>query len=235
MKWTIIFQYLNNALDSWSTADSTSSSGDMSADSQVNNPVRRPKFLERLKKSLLTPPSQGVMWGIIIGCVPHLPEMFVNDHGSLRPVLLSITQIGSVTVPLSSMIVGAELYHAMRDSLTDDSLYEIRPSETFGNGTIVLILVTRLILMPWIGRTVHRAFRLAQFIPDPLLSVFVLVEWAVPTANNAIIMVSIIAGKSPTLGARIRQDVSKCLFWQYVTLPVFLTLNTVLSLRLQYS
>lgn len=234
-KWTFLFQYLSSAQDAGVSAEAIPLLENGSTDAQTNYPARTTKFLEPLKRSFLTPPSQAVVWGIVIGCIPRVPGMLVDDHGPLRPALLSISEIGSIAVPLSSVIIGAELYRAMAEPADDGASFENRPSETFGKSTFILTVIVRMVLLPWIGRTIHRALNLTQAIPDSLLSVFVLVQWAVPSANNAIIMVSILAEKMPVMGARVREDISKCLFWQYLTLPVFLTLNTILSLKLQYS
>lgn len=235
LKWTILFQYLSNARDLSSTAESNPTVERGSIGAPTDYPARTSKFFKSLKESVSTPPSQAVVWGIIIGSIPRVPGMFVDDHGPLRPVLLSVSQIGSIAIPLSSVIVGAELYRAMVEPANDDVPLETRRSETFGKSTIILILIVRNVLIPLVGRAIHRVFHFKQAIPNPLLSVFVLIEWAVPSANNTIIMVSVLTEKMPALGARVRQDVSKCLFWQFVTLPLFLTLNTIQSLKLQYA
>lgn len=88
------------------------------------------------------------------------------------------------------------------------------------------IAITRLIVLPWIGRQ----FDGEWIAKDALLRVFVMVEWSVPTANNAIIMVSIVAENMGVLGKRLRRDVSTCLLWQYLMLPIMLTINTMLAL-----
>lgn len=163
--------------------------------------------------------------------MPGVPASFVDDRGALRPLLLSISQVGSVAIPVSSMIVGAELHRALRPA---ERGAPPRASHTFGARAVGLILLLRMVALPWLGRALHRALRLSTLIQDPLLSVFTLVEWTVPTANNCIIMVSIVAERLPVLGKRLREDVSRCLFWQYALLPVFLTVNTMLALKLQF-
>lgn len=160
--------------------------------------------------------------------------MFLGEGGTLRSIWLAIEQVGGVAIPLSSMIVGAELYSSLANSSTSETTNGKGESETFGVFAIAMIFITRLILIPWIGRQIHRWLRLTEVIEDPLLSVFALVEWTVPTANNCIIMVSIIAERLPVLGAKLRKDVSKCLFWQYMALPVILTVNTLLLLQIQF-
>lgn len=132
------------------------------------------------------------------------------------------------------MIVGAELHRSLTSTSSPEASPVTRPSQTFGMFAIAIIFVIRLVLLPWLGRLLHRWLGLTQVVHDPLLSVFTLVEWTVPTANNCIIMVSIVAERLPVLGAKLREDVSKCLFWQYLALPVFLTINTTLVLWLQF-
>lgn len=158
----------------------------------------------------------------------------MGKNGSLRSVWFAVRQAGNIAIPLSSMIVGAELYCALAKSSAPEAIREKRESETFGLFPSVMILLIRLVLMPWIGRQMHRWLKLADTMGDPLLSVMTLVEWNVPTANNCILMVSIIAEKLPVLGGKLREDVSKCIFWQYMALPVLLTLNTFLLLQVQF-
>lgn len=91
-----------------------------------------------------------------------------------------------------------------------------------------------MILLPYIARLIYRTLGLSTKIANPLLGVFTLVEANVPTANNAVIMISIAADNLPRIGKQLRQDVSKCVFWQFLATPVFLTLNTAAALRLQF-
>lgn len=41
--------------------------------------------------------------------------MLLNEGGVLHPILMSTNLVGTVAVPMSSIIVGAELYEAMNE------------------------------------------------------------------------------------------------------------------------
>lgn len=165
--------------------------------------------------------------------IPHAGDLIVNKDGILYPLFLAVSQVGSIVVPISSMIVGSELHRSLTEADRDEE-EQLNDSHGFGMPSVWAIIALRLIVLPWIGRSVHGALGLFERIPNRLLSVFTTVEWSVPTANNVVIMVAIVAENRPVLGRRLREDVSKCLFWQYMLLPVFLTLNTTLALRMDF-
>lgn len=111
---------------------------------------------------------------------------------------------------------------------------DMRPEETFGVQTVLSILFVRMVLLPFLGRCLYSLFDLSEFIANPRLGIFALSQFNVPTANNTVIMVSIAADSLPRIGRQLREDVSRCLFWQFLATPVFLTLNTAAALSLQF-
>lgn len=109
------------------------------------------------------------------------------------------------------------------------------PQEEFGTQTFVVILFVRMVLLPLVAREIYRALNFSEKVHNPLLGIFGLVEFNVPTANNTVIMISIAAESLPRIGRQLRQDVSKAVFWQFLATPIFLTLNTAAALNLQFS
>lgn len=107
--------------------------------------------------------------------------------------------------------------------------------ERFGRIAVVTIIFIRMMLLPYIGRVLYSVLGLHASINSPQLGVFALSQWNVPTANNTIIMISIAADSLPRIGRQLRADASRCLFWQFITTPIFLTLNTAEALKLQFS
>lgn len=110
----------------------------------------------------------------------------------------------------------------------------MRPEETFGLRAVLSIIFVRMILLPFIGRCLYTTFGLSDFIANPRLGIFALSQFNVPTANNTVIMVSIATESLPRIGRKLREDVSRCVFWQFLVTPVFLTLNTAAALSLQF-
>lgn len=110
----------------------------------------------------------------------------------------------------------------------------MQPSEKFGIQTTISIIAMRMLLLPLLGRCLYSAFGMTETIVNPRLGVFVLSQFNVPTANNTVIMVSIVADSLPRIGRQLREDVSRCVFWQFITTPIFLTLNTAAALSLEF-
>lgn len=108
------------------------------------------------------------------------------------------------------------------------------PEETFGMYSLIAIVLVRMLLLPYIGRQLYKFLDLARGISSPELRIFVLSQWNVPTANNAVIIMSIAAESLPRIGKRLREDVSKCVFWQFLLTPLFLSLNTAAALNLVF-
>lgn len=108
------------------------------------------------------------------------------------------------------------------------------PEETFGPQAILSIILVRMVLLPFVGRILYSTLGLSEVIANPRLGIFVLSQWNVPTANNTVIMASIAAESLPRIGKQIREDVSRCVFWQFLATPFFLTLNTAAALSLQF-
>lgn len=115
-----------------------------------------------------------------------------------------------------------------------EKYFEPPPEESFGVSVFIAIVFTRMVLLPFIGRQFYTILGLSEVMKSPQLGVFTLSQWNVPTANNAVIMTSIAAEQFPRIGRQLREDVSKCVFWQFLVTPFFLTLNTVAALRLQF-
>lgn len=199
--------------------------------------------------ALLSPPFIAVIVSASLAFVPYVSDSLLDDRGALRPLILSANILGGVVVPLSSMIVGAELYRSLATtsnptmsevsaspfSQSDHTDYvKTRSDEQFGTVTFIAIVVVRMILLPLISRILYVLLGVRNKLANPLLGVFALMEFNVPTANNTVIMITIAAESLPRIGKRLKADVSKAVFWQFLTVPLFLTLNTAAALNLQY-
>lgn len=220
--------------------------------------------------------------------MPSVPGLLIPQDGLLRPIIDSTNALGSVVVPVSCMIVGAELYRSVAHVRYMTSFSQpprlppagtlpnkhrtpcqkalpfplplthstqtyarfyffnpkspaegkesrvVRSEETFGAFVMVFIIFMRMLLLPLLARSVYTLFNVSDYIANPMLGVFVLVQWGVPTANITVIMVTIAAESLPRIGDQLRRDISKCVFYQILVTPVFLTLNTAAALNIEY-
>ncbi|PXF46922.1 Protein PIN-LIKES 5 [Gracilariopsis chorda] len=186
-------------------------------------------FITVIKRSLLAPPTATVILTSSLRWIPGFADVFLKDNSPLRSVTEAIELVGSVAVPMSSVIVGGDLY----ESLTSHRKCSDHRKE-FGNGIVAMICLIRLVLFPFVGRWLYTYFGLQDFIALKELGVFMLTEFGVVTANNAMIIAGIITAMYPRRGETMKRDVAKCLFLQYLVAPVLVTLNTALALQIQY-
>eukprot|EP00178_Gracilaria_changii_P004431 TRINITY_DN1711_c0_g1_i2.p1 TRINITY_DN1711_c0_g1~~TRINITY_DN1711_c0_g1_i2.p1 ORF type:complete len:396 (-),score=42.94 TRINITY_DN1711_c0_g1_i2:1184-2371(-) len=189
----------------------------------------RPHLRAMLRQSLLAPPTATIIATAILACIPGVADAFLAENGPLRSVMESSAMVGSIAVPLSSVIVGGDLYEALTCRKTNE-----HNRKRFGNFVIVAICMIRLVLFPFLGRWAYRAMGLKYFITENELGLFILMEFGVLTANNAMIIVNMLADTIPGQGDGMRRDVAKCLFAQYVIAPLLVTINTALAIKVQY-
>lgn len=75
----------------------------------------RKRLTTVLRKAILTPPIIAIMIGIVVGVAAPLRTTFFTKTGSLTSVGLVITQLGSPTIPLGNLLLGASLFSGLVD------------------------------------------------------------------------------------------------------------------------
>eukprot|EP00178_Gracilaria_changii_P024989 TRINITY_DN759_c0_g1_i2.p2 TRINITY_DN759_c0_g1~~TRINITY_DN759_c0_g1_i2.p2 ORF type:complete len:150 (+),score=18.68 TRINITY_DN759_c0_g1_i2:1359-1808(+) len=76
--------------------------------------VERPDPIkEAILRALFSPPFIAVVSAMTCALIAPVGDAFLHDDGALRPLFLSINIVGGVVVPISCMIVGAELYRSL--------------------------------------------------------------------------------------------------------------------------
>ncbi|CAN8063326.1 unnamed protein product [Agarophyton chilense] len=183
-----------------------------------------------LKQCLLSPPTVAMAVTGLLACIPGVANEFLKENGTLRPVMDSFAMVGSIAVPLSSVIVGGDLYEALTAPKTNGD-----SRRRFGRNAIFAICMVRLVLFPFLGRWVYKLVGLRDFIADDELGAFILVQFGVLTANNAMIIANLLEDTLPDHVDGVRLDVAKCLFVQYLLAPILVTINTAFALEIQYS
>lgn len=105
----------------------------------------------------------------------------------------------------------------------------------FGTFGIIAVTVIRLILFPWIARIIFSTIHAKTwFASNPLLGLFVLQQTNLTSASSIQLMVNMIQKQAPFVRV-LKKDVAYIILLQFCIAPVFLTLNTALSIALQLS
>ncbi|KAI0564507.1 hypothetical protein FGB62_25g638 [Gracilaria domingensis] len=68
---------------------------------------------EAITRALLSPPFIAVVSAMSCALIAPVGNAFLRESGAMHPFLLSINIVGGVVVPISCMIVGAELYRSL--------------------------------------------------------------------------------------------------------------------------
>lgn len=174
-------------------------------------------------EKVCSPPFLAIVIGGLLGVVPSIGG-FTTVY--LHAFLHALTLLGRMVVPMSSIIVGSRLYsHRMSPSLpADTSKIHIRP------WTVMLVILTRFVLLPMVGRFVYGLLGMSLFVTDPLLRIYLLVPYFMPTASNTVVMVQMAALGKRHVGEIMEAGLLIVIFWQYVFAPVCLTLNMAVGL-----
>lgn len=175
--------------------------------------------------------------------IPELPEAFLSQDGPLSPFKQAIDLLGRVVVPASSLIVGARL-HAYYTTVCFHFNPSSRASSDHSQQTLNAakpsafllssIVVTRFLFLPFIGRLLYQILDVPAFVSDPLLRIYMLIPYFMPTASNSVVMVQMVAAGVPNIAERMEGVLLACIFWQYATAPLFLTANMALGLMLVF-
>lgn len=160
-------------------------------------------------RRVASPPIYGILAGLVIALVPPLRWLLVDDpaHGGsapLRFVLQAAGLLGNAAIPLNTMLLGA--------SLSKGPTWRAVPTRV-----VTGVVLSKLAVMPAAALALGALLR--TMVPElpPLLMLVILMESAMPTANNLMMMCELgVGGKSSAL-------MSTLIFVQYMAAPVLLT------------
>lgn len=156
-----------------------------------------------------SPPIYGIFAGLAVALIPPLRAALVGDsnNGSgcvLGFVLQAARLMGNAAIPINTMLLGA--------SLSNGPKWSALPRETAAG-----IVLSKLLLMPLAALVLGFWLREVVQLP-PMLLLVMLIESAMPTANNLMMMCELAGGKASAM-------MSTVIFLQYVISPVLLTLS----------
>lgn len=159
-------------------------------------------------RRVASPPIYGICVGLCIGLLPPLRWAFLLDplrsehKPPLRFVMQAAGLLGSASIPLNTMLLGA--------SLSKGPTWRVAPRRV-----VVGVVLTKLALLPVAALALCAL--LTRFVElPPLLLLVILMESAMPTANNLMMMCELAGGKS-------NQLMSTLIFAEYLASPLLLT------------
>lgn len=142
---------------------------------------------------------------------------------------------GNMVVPTNMIVMGSKLYSSQLKNKTDDpSALFVPLRKQFGLKVHATIFAMRMIVLPFMSRVFFRMFNMWA-LPGEILDVYSLVNFAVPTASNVVMVFVVMARLMPSVGSNLEEDVATTIFYQYLAVPLFFTLNTALSLDLVFN
>lgn len=164
----------------------------------------------RFLRRAITPPVVATLAGVVVGTTP-LHAVLVADGAPLRVVYAALRTLGQAAIPISVVLLGANLS-------SGPDYAAIRPSLAVG------IALTRMLLLPACALAVlSTVTRLGDIIPtDPMFRLVLLLEAACPTANNVVMIAS--------MAQRNEAAVSTTLFTSYCIAPIVLSATISLFL-----
>ncbi len=188
----------------------------------VGFPYLSGKRLRDLRLSqIVNPPLMGSAIGITIAFIPPLHDAFFAPGAPLAVVIDTLRLLAKGVFPCALLLLGANLCGSPQPAADGDTL----PADRCPLPCYLNVIAGKLLIMPLFGLAYTCLAWKSGLIPhDPILALVILVESAVPPANNLIIMCQ-------THG-RGELPMSRMLFAAYCTSIATLTLWTMLFLKL---
>lgn len=168
-------------------------------------------------KQLINPPLMASAIGITIAFIPPVRNLFHAPGAPLNVVVDALNLLAKGVFPCALLILGANLVSSRQAANSKDA-------QKIPLGAYFAVILGKLIIMPVFGLAYTTIAWKYNFIPhDPLLALVILIEAAVPPANNLIIMCQ--------THEKGEKQMARLLFVAYCTSVVTLTLWTVFFLK----
>lgn len=197
-------------------------------------------FWRALTAMSKNPPLQAAALALALGLTPPLKKLFVS-HGDyeapLRSVFLAVATLGHAQVPVSMLMLsgsGTLRYLKREQKLIAQEVTELEgaapPAFSFSRRAIFVMIFGRLICIPVVGFWAWYLLKDQQWMPrDPLLALVILLESAVPSAQN-VVMLLLVHGELAQGSA-----MAEVILWQYaVAIPVFTVITAVFGFLIVY-
>ncbi|EFJ37789.1 hypothetical protein SELMODRAFT_73552 [Selaginella moellendorffii] len=169
------------------------------------------KFLATLR-SVMQPAINASILALVVGAIPFLKYLFLDDDGALFFLSDALNITGSAMVPCMMLVLGA-------------SLAKGPGASSLGMKTTVTITVVRLLVMPAIGLLVVEGADRLSLIPaqNKLFRFVLLLQHSMPS--------SILAGTVASIQGHGEKEISAVLFWEHICAVFTMTAWLVLFLN----
>lgn len=165
-----------------------------------------PRAMAAVGRRVASPPIYGIAVGLAIGLLRPLRWLLVGGGETLPPlgfVMQAARVVGDAAIPVNTMLLGA--------SLAKGPDWSAVPARVVG-----AVVVCKLGVMPAAALAVGRMLASTAPALPPLLLLVAMMEGAMPSANNLMMMCELAGGKSSKMMAT-------SIFAQYLAAPVLLT------------
>ncbi|KAM3571679.1 hypothetical protein VYU27_006288 [Nannochloropsis oceanica] len=182
-----------------------------------------------LSRMVANPSIRAALLAFFLGLIPPIKALFVSSADRPNPPLgafLGAMQIlGQAQVPCSMlMLSGSGTIRYLNDKAAQNN---VETSFAFSPKVIFCIILGRVLLFPLVGLFWWWAgYGLGLFVGTPVLSLVVLLDAAVPTAQN-VVMLILVHGK-----AEHGHALAYVILWQYALCIPMLILNVTLYLAI---
>lgn len=151
---------------------------------------------------VFSPPVFGCLVGLLVGSVPIFRNVLVNQGGLLNPVFEAIKTLGQGYLPAVLLVLAGSLYPPKEaDSInkvpeTVASNTENKQSNVEYFKQIAAIYISRFVITPSVGFLLIKLANkhspmLAKMLSDPVLVFVLLLEFAMPSAQNSTVILQL--------------------------------------------
>ena len=161
----------------------------------------------------ITPPVIGVFLGVIVAMIPKLQNCLCSQDGELFFLFNTVKVIAGGTIPCVLLILGGKLAYGPK-------------VKAIGAKTVLSVIVTKLIILPSIALAgLFFLHHIKMISLSPVLLLVLVIEAAVPPANNLIVICSM-------TNRKIEEGMAGLLFWTYLAAVPLLTFFIMLAMWL---
>ncbi|PRQ19420.1 putative membrane transport protein [Rosa chinensis] len=181
--------------------------------SSIPNQIMTPpgKIMNRIMKvvkklnleTILSPSIVAAIVGFVIGVIPPVRKVFIEDGAPLRVINDTASLLGGGAIPAVTLIIGGNLLKGLRGSGIQTSL-------------VIGIIIVRYVALPLAGILIVKgAMKFGLVHSDPLYLFVLFLQFALPPAVS-------IATVTQLFGAG-EKECSVIMLWTYVLASVALT------------
>nr|XP_011465006.1 PREDICTED: uncharacterized transporter YBR287W-like isoform X2 [Fragaria vesca subsp. vesca] len=162
------------------------------------------KVVKKLNlETIFSPSIVAAIIGFVIGVVPPVRKVFIDDGAPLRVINDTVSLLGGGAIPTVTLIIGGNLLKGLRGSGIQTSL-------------VIGVIIVRYVALPLTGILIVKgAMKFGLVHSDPLYLFVLLLQFSLPPAVN-------IATITQLFGAG-EKECSVIMLWTYVLASVALT------------